>query len=62
MKITASMVKELRSATAAGVLDCRNALIEAEGDFDKATEYLRKQGMAEAEKRMKEAQRKALLN
>lgn len=51
MKITASMVKELRSATGAGVLDCRNALIEAEGDFDKAAEYLRKQGMAEAEKR-----------
>jgi elongation factor Ts len=45
------MVKELRSATGAGVLDCRNALIEAEGDFDEATEYLRKQGMAEAEKR-----------
>ena len=51
MNITASMVKELRSATGAGVLDCRNALIEVEGDFDKAAEYLRKQGMAEAEKR-----------
>jgi len=51
LKITASMVKELRSATGAGVLDCRNALIEAEGDFDKAAEYLRKQGMVEAEKR-----------
>lgn len=51
MKITASMVKELRTATGAGVLDCRNALIETGGVFDKAVEYLRKQGMAEAEKR-----------
>lgn len=51
MKITAEMVKELRAATGAGVLDCRNALAEAEGDFDKAVEYLRKQGMAEAAKR-----------
>lgn len=51
MKITTEMVKELRTATGAGVLDCRNALVEAEGDFDKAVEYLRKKGAAEAAKR-----------
>jgi elongation factor Ts len=45
------MVKELRTATGAGVLDCRNALIETQGNFEKATEILRKQGMVEAEKR-----------
>jgi len=51
LKITVEMVKELRSATGAGVLDCRNALVEAEGDFDKAVEYLRRQGIAEAAKK-----------
>jgi len=51
LKITTEMVKELRTATGAGVLDCRNALVEAEGDFDKAVEYLRKKGAAEAAKR-----------
>ena len=51
MNITASMVKELRTATGAGVLDCRNALVETGGDFDKSVELLRKRGMAEAEKR-----------
>ncbi|MBC8446789.1 MAG: elongation factor Ts [Chloroflexi bacterium] len=45
------MVKELRTVTGAGVLDCRNALVETAGDFEKAAEILRKQGMAEAEKR-----------
>jgi elongation factor Ts len=45
------MVKELRTTTGAGVLDCRNALIETEGDMGKAVEILRKKGMAEAEKR-----------
>ena len=51
MTVTASMVKELREKTGAGVLDCRNALVEAEGDFEKAEEQLRQKGMAEAAKR-----------
>lgn len=51
MNITASMVKDLRSEMGAGVLDCRNALVAAEGDFEKAKEILREQGMAQAEKR-----------
>ena len=51
LKISAAMVKELRTLTGAGVLDCRNALIETEGDLEKATEILRELGMVEAEKR-----------
>lgn len=51
MEITADMIKELRSATGAGVLDCRKALQEADGDFQKALEWLREKGMATAAKR-----------
>ena len=42
--ITASDVNKLRQATGAGMMDCKAALIEAEGDFDKAIEVLRKKG------------------
>ncbi len=52
MEITAQMVKELRQATAAGILDCRKALDSADGDFDKAVDYLREKGLAKAAKRM----------
>jgi elongation factor Ts len=51
LKITTEMVKELREETGAGVLDCKNALQEADGDFDKAVEYLRQKGLAAAAKR-----------
>lgn len=51
MEITAEMIKQLREATKAGVLDCRKALEAANGDFDKAVEYLREKGMATAVKR-----------
>lgn len=50
--ITAAMVKELREATTAGILDCRTALEIAEGDFDKAVDCLREKGLAQAAKRM----------
>lgn len=49
--ITAQMVKELRQATGAGVLDCKQALEVSDGDFDKAVAYLREKGMAAAAKR-----------
>lgn len=49
--ITAQMVKELRQATGAGVLDCKQALEAHDGDFDKAVVYLREKGMAAAAKR-----------
>jgi len=51
MDITADMVKQLRAATGAGVLDCRKALQESNGDFDKAVDFLREKGMATAAKR-----------
>lgn len=50
-KITASEVNKLRQMTSAGMMDCKNALVEAEGDFDKAVEILRKKGQKIAEKR-----------
>jgi elongation factor Ts len=52
MEITVEMVKDLRQATAAGILDCRKALEVAEGDFDKAVDYLREKGLAKAAKRI----------
>ena len=51
MEITTEMIKELRAATRAGVLDCRKALTEANGDFQKAVDWLREKGMATAAKR-----------
>lgn len=51
MEITAQMVKELRAATSAGILDCRKALTEADGDFKKAVDWLREKGVATAAKR-----------
>lgn len=50
-EITAQMVKELREATNAGVLDCKKALIESDGDFEKAVEILRTKGLASAAKK-----------
>ena len=52
MEITTAMVKELREATAAGILDCRKALVVAEGDFEKAVDFLREKGLAKAAKRV----------
>lgn len=51
MKISAQDVNKLRQATGAGMMDCKKALVEAEGDFDKAVELLRKKGQKVADKR-----------
>ena len=51
MAITASMVKELREATAAGMMDAKKALTETNGDFDAAVDWLRAKGLAKAEKK-----------
>ena len=51
MAITAGMVKELREMTGAGMMDCKKALTETNGDMDAAVEYLRKNGQAKAEKK-----------
>ncbi len=51
MAISASQIKELRDATGVGFLDCRKALEEANGDFEKAVDLLRERGLAKAAKR-----------
>jgi elongation factor Ts len=51
VKVTAADVNKLRKATGAGMMDCKNALVEAEGNFDKAIEVLRKKGQKIAAKR-----------
>ena len=51
MAITAAMVKELRELTGAGMMDCKKALGETDGNMDEAVEYLRKNGQAKAEKK-----------
>ncbi len=50
-KISAATVKELREKTGAGMMDCKNALAEVSGDIEKAIEFLRKKGLATAQKR-----------
>ena len=50
-QISAAMVKELREATGSGIMDCKNALGEADGDIKKAIDFLRKKGLAKAAKR-----------
>ena len=59
--ITAQMVKELREATGAGVLDCKQALEANNGDFEKATVYLREKGMAAAAKRAEREAKEGLI-
>ena len=49
--ISATMVKQLREKTGAGMMDCKNALSECDGDMDKAIDFLRKKGLATAQKR-----------
>jgi elongation factor Ts len=52
MEITVDMVKELRARTGAGVLECKKALEETSGDFDRAVQLLRKRGLAKAAKKV----------
>jgi len=51
MEVTTEMIKELREATGCGILDCRAALRDADGNFEKATDFLREKGLAKAAKR-----------
>lgn len=51
-EITSNMIKDLREKTQAGMVDCKKALIENDGDMEKAVEYLRKKGLASADKKM----------
>ena len=61
MEITAKMVKELRDATNAGMMDCKNALAECGGDLEVAKDYLRKKGIAKAEKKADRATAEGLV-
>lgn len=51
MAVSAAQIKELREATGAGIMDCRKALEQADGDLEKAMEFLREKGLATAAKR-----------
>lgn len=59
--ITSDMIKELREKTQAGMLDCKKALVECGGDMEKAVEYLRKKGLASANKRMGREAREGII-
>ena len=55
MKIPTTSVKELRDQSGAGIMDCRNALLEAEGDIEKALEILKQKGCLQAQKKAERA-------
>lgn len=61
MEITTSMIKELREATGAGVLDCKKALEASQGDLEKAKVYLREKGLASASKRADRVAKEGLI-
>ena len=62
MEITASMVKELREKTGAGMMDCKKFLLEAKGDMEKAITLLREKGLATAQKRAQKATDEGLVD
>ena len=51
-EVTSEMIKELREKTQAGMVDCKKALVETDGDMEKAVDFLRKKGLASAAKKM----------
>lgn len=61
MEINASLVKQLRDKTGVGMMDCKNALIEAEGNIEKAFDILRTKGHAKAEKRAGKATKEGVI-
>ncbi len=61
MQITADMVKQLRSKTAAGLMDCKEALAKTDGNVEKAYEILRAKGFAEAEKKAQRVANQGLI-
>ena len=62
MEITASMVKDLREKTGAGMMDCKKALVECNGDMDKAIDYLREKGISKAAKKAERIAAEGLAN
>lgn len=61
MDISAEAVKKLRDKTGAGVMECKRALVEAHGDFDKAVEILKRSGLAKVEKKAERVARQGLI-
>lgn len=61
MEITAKIVKELREKTGAGMMDCKNALIETSGEFEKAVVHLRQKGLASADKKLSRPTKEGIL-
>lgn len=61
MEISAKIVKELREKTGAGMMDCKNALKETSGDFEKAIAYLRQKGLASADKKLSRQAKEGLI-
>ena len=62
MNISASMVKDLRERTGAGMMDCKKALVETNGDMDKAIDYLREKGISKAAKKAERIAAEGLAN
>ena len=62
MSISAEQVRELREKTGAGIMDCKKALSESSGDVQKATEFLRKKGLASADKKASRTTSDGLIN
>ncbi|HEX9640811.1 MAG TPA: translation elongation factor Ts [Candidatus Krumholzibacteria bacterium] len=62
MSISAAVVKELREKTGAGMMECKKALVEVDGDIDKAVDYLRTKGIAKAAKRAGKATAEGIVN
>ena len=62
MDISASMVKDLREKTGAGMMDCKKALVECNGDMDKAIDYLREKGISKAAKKAERIAAEGLSN
>jgi elongation factor Ts len=60
--ISATMVKQLREKTGAGMMDCKNALSECDGDMEKAVDFLRKKGLATAAKRAGRAMTEGIIH
>ena len=61
MQISIEMIKELRDQCGAGIMDCRNALLEVEGDIDKALQMLKEKGLLKAEKKAGRATAQGLI-
>ena len=61
MTITASLVKELREKTNVGMMECKKALQEVDGDLDKAVKYLREKGLASASKKSDRATKEGIV-